>query len=236
MNSLSYAIGRIRSMEAYLLDDESILRIASSRDFEGAFSVLSENRFWASQIQKLETAFGVPVLADRAAGSLLALMRELCPKQVEINAMASRYFLRLTQASYLSTLEKAAVSSQSAVFKRFVAARRLFASIKNQLMGNPGAADAVIKANAFSDYSARISSAAEELKRSGSLARFDREEDNACMQIVRAAKYSAFGVDPIIGYFSARETEIKNIHLILSKKRLGLPLEDIKPRLRMSYV
>lgn len=236
MDSLSFSIGRIRSMEAFLLDNETLLRIASAKDFEGAFSVLSENRYWADRIQKLESASSFSLLLDRETESFLSLMKELCPGQPEIKALASIYYGRLSSEIYLSALEKAAALSQSKVFKRFSSAKRIFSAIKYSLLDRPVSADVMIAKHAFSDFAKQIIVAVEEFKRSGSLDLLDKESDDAGMKAVKPAKYTAFGVDPLIGFFAAKETEIKNLRLILSSKDLGIHIDKIKPRLRMSYV
>lgn len=236
MDSLSYAIGRIRSMEAFLLNNEMLLRIASAKNFEAAFAALSENRYWAENIQKLESAFGFSLLLDRETERLLSLMRELCPDQPEIKALASKYSGRLSDESYLSVLENASAFSHSKLFKRLVSTKRTFSGIKYDLLDRAVSADTLIARHAFSDFSRQINSAVEEFKRSQSLDQLDKEGDDVSMEIIRPAKYSAFGIDPMIGFFAAKETEIKNLRLVLSSKSLGIHLDKIRPRLRMSYV
>jgi hypothetical protein len=223
-------------MEAFLLGSETIFRIASAKDFEGAFSVLSESRYWADNIQKLDSAFGFSLMLGKETERLLSLMAELCPDQPEIKAMASKYSGRLSGEKYLSVLEKASEKTQSKVFKRFSSVKRIFSHIKYSLLDQRVSADTMIAKYAFSDFSKQITRAVEEFKRSGSLDQLDKEDDDVSMEAVRPAKYSAFGVDPLIGFFAAKETEIKNLRLILSSKSLGIHFDKIKPKLRMSYV
>ncbi len=236
MNSLSYAIGRIRAKEAFLLDGESVLRAASAKDFESAFAVLSENRHWADRIQKLESPFDYSLLLDKETAWLLSLMRDLCPGCPEIEAMASKYSGRPTGEEYICLLEKAATKSSSGIFKAFAAAKKAFHKVKTELLDKKISADIMDAKYAFSDFAKQIAAAVEEFKRTGSLARLDKEEDDFCMGVIKPAKYSAFGSAPLAGFFAAKETEIKNLRLVLSSKHLEQPLEKIKPMLRMSYV
>lgn len=79
-----------------------------------------------------------------------------------------------------------------------------------------------------------FSQAASFLKESSTL--FEKCLDDAIMEKVKDAKYTAFGVEPIFAYFMAREAEIKNVRVILSLKRSGISSEEIRKRVREAYV
>ena len=235
MSDLSYAIGRIRAMEVYLIDHDQMMRAASSRDLASAFPVLSEKRVWSEYMQKLENAFDIPGLLGRAQAGLIGLMQELCPKEPEISAMMSLYNERLTEGEYLGTLEKSAARSSSSMFRKMVSVRKVFSSVKYSLFDGTRKPDEIIASYNFSDLAAPIARGVEEFKRTGELDVLDKESDDALMKAVRPAKYAAFGVDPVIGFLVAKQTEIKNLGLILGAKRLGIPFEAMRKRMRMSY-
>lgn len=65
---------------------------------------------------------------------------------------------------------------------------------------------------------------------------FEKLCDNLIMNFVRDAKYSFFGIKPIVGFIFAKETEIKALHIIVSGKISGLDEEMLRGRLRMLYV
>lgn len=65
---------------------------------------------------------------------------------------------------------------------------------------------------------------------------FEKLCDNLIMNHVRDAKYTFFGIKPIIGHIFAKETEIKALHIIVSGKLSGLDEEMLRGRLRMLYV
>lgn len=69
-----------------------------------------------------------------------------------------------------------------------------------------------------------------------SLAAFERLSDNYLINYIKPAKYVVFGVEPLIGYLLAKEHEMKLIRIIVLGKLNDLPAEDIKGRLRDTYV
>ncbi len=234
--SLSYAVGRIRAKEAFLLDGETLLRAASAKDFETAFAVLSENRHWSERIQKLERSFDFDLLLDREISWLTSLMGELCPDSPEIKVLLSRYAGRLSGEEYLSSMRRTGKLTKSKIFRDLAAAKQIFHEIKWMFFDKKTSSEIVEKKYAFSDLAKQIGRGIEEVKRSGGLSQLEKEEDDFCMGIVKTAKYEAFGIDPLLGFFFAKETEIKNLRLIMSSKKLGQPFESIRPMLRMSYV
>lgn len=64
----------------------------------------------------------------------------------------------------------------------------------------------------------------------------EKKLDDRLMTYIRRAKYIAMGVEPMIGYLSGKETEIRNIRMIMTGKVNGLSQDDIRERLRMAYV
>lgn len=71
---------------------------------------------------------------------------------------------------------------------------------------------------------------------SGSLTAFECACDDALMQYLQRARRTAFGPEVIVGYLSAKEAEFTAVRTILSGKLAGLSAEDIRARLRLSYL
>lgn len=65
---------------------------------------------------------------------------------------------------------------------------------------------------------------------------FEREIDNLKMDFVKKAKYVSVGIEPIIAYYLAKETEITNVRIILRGISSNLPKEAIAERMRETYV
>ncbi|GEM_PF-2837221 len=59
--------------------------------------------------------------------------------------------------------------------------------------------------------------------------------DDFVMEHLRAVRYVAYGPSVIVAYALARETEIKNMRIVLVGKRHGLSSEEIRRQLRRSY-
>lgn len=65
--------------------------------------------------------------------------------------------------------------------------------------------------------------------------KIDFETDNAYMKMMKDAKLKAFGPLPIVAYIYAKETEVKNLRLILSGKENGVSADGIRERMRLNY-
>ena len=53
---------------------------------------------------------------------------------------------------------------------------------------------------------------------------------------VKDALYVPFGIEPIVGFLQAKETEVMNLRMILTGKISGMDDVLIKERLRDTYV
>ncbi|MEG1437195.1 MAG: V-type ATPase subunit, partial [Oscillospiraceae bacterium] len=60
--------------------------------------------------------------------------------------------------------------------------------------------------------------------------------DDLIMNCIKPARYKAFGVDPIVAYYLAKDAEIKSVRIILSAKLNHLPADIIRERVRALYV
>ncbi|HHY44729.1 MAG TPA: hypothetical protein GX512_03355 [Firmicutes bacterium] len=69
-----------------------------------------------------------------------------------------------------------------------------------------------------------------------SLTKWERACDNTLMGVIKSARYYSIGPEPVFGYLFAKETEVKNLRVILSGKQSDLPGQEIAERLREPYV
>lgn len=65
---------------------------------------------------------------------------------------------------------------------------------------------------------------------------FEKLSDDFIMNITKAFKYNAFGMEPIISFLNAKESEIKILRIILVGKINNISPDSIKERLREVYV
>lgn len=76
--------------------------------------------------------------------------------------------------------------------------------------------------------------AADALK--SSPAEFERWCDNRLLELLKCTKTEVFGISPIVAFYYASETELKNVRIILSAKSTGQSEEVIRQRVRDSFV
>lgn len=69
----------------------------------------------------------------------------------------------------------------------------------------------------------------------GQIWRCEKAADDTLMDIAKRAKSISFGIEVGAGYLVAKETEAKNLRILISGKRSGLSDDSIKERLRESY-
>ena len=77
---------------------------------------------------------------------------------------------------------------------------------------------------------------AEETKKTGKFTELERLADNMKMDYVRDSQLVPFGIEPLVGYLTAKEMEVKNLRIVLTGKIAGTPDEVTRERLRETYV
>lgn len=70
----------------------------------------------------------------------------------------------------------------------------------------------------------------------GDFSTLEMKCDNLVTDMIKSARYDAFGPDPVVAYYFAKLAEIKNVRIILSAKSAGVPTETIRQRVRDVYV
>lgn len=82
---------------------------------------------------------------------------------------------------------------------------------------------------------AALDKGGQELKERGSFTEIEKLLDDALIAYVKNAKYISFGIEPLIGYAVGKQTEIKNVRILLSGKLAELPPETLRERMREVY-
>ncbi|MCM1316080.1 MAG: V-type ATPase subunit [Alistipes senegalensis] len=67
-------------------------------------------------------------------------------------------------------------------------------------------------------------------------AQFEKRCDDMITELAETARMKAFGIEPLIAYYIAKETEIKNLRIISVCRECGADKETITERLRKLYV
>ena len=60
--------------------------------------------------------------------------------------------------------------------------------------------------------------------------------DDMRMKYIKDAKYVTAGIEPVAAFYIAKESEIKNLRMVLTGKLAGTAEEIMKERLRETYV
>jgi V/A-type H+-transporting ATPase subunit C len=85
------------------------------------------------------------------------------------------------------------------------------------------------------DLSAVLHEGVPALKETGRFTVLEKFCDNLLMDYVKESKYVPFGVEPLVSYIVAKESEIKTIRIIMAGKLAGLSTELIRERIRDTY-
>ena len=89
---------------------------------------------------------------------------------------------------------------------------------------------------AFTNYNEVIKIGIEDYTKTDSASLLEKLVDNYIMDMMKEAKFIPFGVEPILAYVYAKETEIKVIRIIMVGKLNNISGEVIRERLRDIYV
>ena len=236
MVEFAYAVGRVRALEVHLLDESRIIRMTEAKDFESAYLVLQESSFFADKIDQLPHPFDFDALLELELNTTRQILTDLAPGNHWLDLLWKKYEPGMTLNAYLQLLENAIKDCPSRILISYACGFIILNQLKIELMKGKFDPETVIARFRYTDYHRAVSQGMESFKKTGSLFALEREIDNQLTETVKNAKYKAFGLEPLVGFMVAREIEIKIIRLILTCKQLGIRTDEIKERMRLSYV
>ena len=88
----------------------------------------------------------------------------------------------------------------------------------------------------YTDYKNIVETGVNYFQKNNSLMELEKLRDNYILNFSKIGKYITFGIEPLIGFITAKENDIKNIRIILSGKLNKLSPGQIKERVRDTYV
>lgn len=88
----------------------------------------------------------------------------------------------------------------------------------------------------YTDYKNIIELGINYFQKNNSLMELEKLRDNFILNFSKIGKYVTFGIEPLAGFITAKENDIKNIRIILSGKINKLSPDQIKGRVRDTYV
>lgn len=87
----------------------------------------------------------------------------------------------------------------------------------------------------YTDYKNIIELGVNYFQKNNSLMELEKLRDNFILNFSKIGKYITFGIEPLVGFITAKENDIKNIRIILSGKLNNLSPDKIKERVRDTY-
>lgn len=92
-----------------------------------------------------------------------------------------------------------------------------------------------VQALAYTEYS-EVTQEALPAIRAGNLGTFEKLFDDYRIKQIKKAKLIPFGIEPLVAYIVAKESDIKTARIILAGKAAGIPPECIAEKVRETYV
>lgn len=96
--------------------------------------------------------------------------------------------------------------------------------------------DSLTQRLSYTDYFNVLRLSVEDFAKTGRINIFEKLSDDFLMEFVKKSKFISFGPEPLLAYLIAKETEIKNIRIIMVGKLNKVSPESIRERLRETYV
>jgi V/A-type H+-transporting ATPase subunit C len=256
-DTYTYAIARIRALEAKMISPAQVSRMVEAPDLDRAFFVLSEttygdhisasiNPFDYEEIIAAELARIYKFLSYYAGkdaalktlwrkhdyGNAKILLRLFKKKQESVSVALSKF--GLIDPERLSLFILKGEGSIPVWLEKPIGA----ALVAFHESSSPAEMDTVLDGAFLEDL---IRSGNELLKKVGLLYKteqfpVDLAGNNKTIEILRCVKRQAFGVGPLITFWLAKLLEVKTIRQILISKKHHLPTPLIKERIRSVYV
>jgi V/A-type H+-transporting ATPase subunit C len=88
----------------------------------------------------------------------------------------------------------------------------------------------------MSPYGTIVQEGVREWQEKGNLAGFEKMVADFQIEFLKRTKYMTFGPEPLVGYLLAKENELTLLRIIMVGKLNHLPTEEIRERLRDTYV
>jgi len=95
--------------------------------------------------------------------------------------------------------------------------------------------DGMVEALAAAPHADVLAAGLKGYEQTSSLSLMEKLMDDRILSLARGARYIALAPDPVIAYFLAKESEIKNLRIIFTGKINRLPENTIRERLRETY-
>lgn len=146
------------------------------------------------------------------------------------------YAVDLVDISNVKSLIRSKNQNKSIEFVKGILAKGGRIDIDQLLSVYGESIEEIIEKLMLSPISSSLKTGLESYKKTGRLQGIEKELENYLLEKVKETKRITYGPEVLFAYIQAKETEVKNLRIILVSKLNGLPPEDIYERLRDGYV
>lgn len=146
------------------------------------------------------------------------------------------YFKMLIDLTNIKTLLRVKKQNKGRRFMEQVLIGGGTISVKDLVSFETESSDGIANKLSYTSYEKIIRLGLESYGSNGNLSYFEKLSDNYIMDYIKKAKYISFGLEPLVSYIMAKETEIKAIRIIMVGKLNSIAPEIIRERLRDVYV
>jgi len=242
-----YSVARIRALETHLLSAEQIARMAAAADFESAFSVLSETKY-GEHLHALKSPFDFEELCRLERIALKNLLTYLAPKNETIEALFSKQQNQVLRHSPSPLIRRLARSKiDLANILTLLRCQELDKKLAPYLieggridkdtlidLSNKKPTEIAARLN-FTPYFPAMAQGFEYYAKNKSFYLIEKQMDDYIIQQFKSAKYLNCGIEPLVGFYLAKESEIRTVRFILIGKKNYVETERIKERVRVTY-
>lgn len=165
------------------------------------------------------------------------MYKEMLLKSKEINENFIKDYLQISiDLTNIKTLLRAKKQNKKRKFLDEILIEGGTIDKKTLISFEMESVDSIINKLSYTNYEKIIRSGLEHYSKTNNISYFEKLSENYIMEFIRKAKYVSFGVEPLIGYIIAKETEIKILRIIMVGKLNNIAPEVIRERLRDVYV
>ncbi|NTW71653.1 MAG: V-type ATP synthase subunit C [Eubacteriaceae bacterium] len=195
-----------------------------------------------------------PIMREGIEKTLIRYRNDLDPQMIDINLDAYMYKHMVSQADelgegFISKFLKISIDLinlktmfrvkkqnkekdflETVILQGGILDKDVFMNSLNDSMDN------LAQKLSYTDYYNILRLSVEDYLKTGKINTFEKLSDDFIMEYIKKSKFMSFGPEPLLAYLTAKETEIKNIRIIMVGKLNKVAPESIRERLRETYV
>jgi len=152
------------------------------------------------------------------------------------NAFVSGYFERLIDLTNMRTLMRVKKMGEGLdLLKEAIIPSGSYPfSFYTKALDEPF--ERLLESQSYSRYDNVTNAGIQDFLKTSSLSLFEKLADDHLLRYIKANKHNPFGIEPIVGYLTAKENEVRLIRTVMVGKANNVSQDRIRERLRELYV